>query len=86
MNIYAMKMAAVFMTSTSAISLRTRIVPRWMAFLGYILALILLLNVGTIQWSLLVFPLWVLLISGHILIDNFRGQTKSSREKGTSCW
>lgn len=80
MNIYAMKMAAVFMTSTSAISLRTRIVPRWMALLGFILALILLLNVGTIQWSLLVFPLWVLLISGHILIDNFRGQPKVAAE------
>jgi hypothetical protein len=76
MNIYAMKMAAVFMSSTSAISLPTRIFPRWMAFLGFALALILLLNVGTIQWSPLVFPLWVFLISGHILIDNFRGQPK----------
>jgi hypothetical protein len=76
MNIYAMKMAAVFMTSTSAISLGARIVPRWMALLGFVLALVLLLNVGTIQWTLLVFPLWVLLISAYILVDNFRGQPK----------
>jgi hypothetical protein len=80
MNIYARKMAAVFMASTSAISLKTRIVPRWMALLGFILALVLLLNVGMIQWSLLVFPLWVLLISVYILIDNFRGQPKVAKE------
>lgn len=63
MNIYAMRMAAVFMITTSTMSLRTRIVPRWMVVLGFLLALIFLLSVGTIQWIPLVFPLWVLLIS-----------------------
>jgi hypothetical protein len=72
LNIYAVKMAAVFMMATCTISLRTRIWPRWMAFLGYGLALILLLSVGTVEWILLVFPLWVLLISVYILIDNLR--------------
>jgi hypothetical protein len=74
MQIYAMKMAAVFMMSTSTISLRTRIVPRWMAFLGFVLAAILLVSVGTVEWIPLVFPLWVLLLSVHILIVNLRGQ------------
>lgn len=78
MPIYAMKMAAVFMMTTSTISLRTRIVPRWMAFLGFVLALILLLSVGTIEWIPLVFPLWVLLISVYILIENLRGQRKTA--------
>jgi len=77
MNTYAIKMAGVFMVSTSTISLRTRIVPRWMAFLGFALALILLLSVGIIQWILLVFPLWVLSMSTYILIANFRGATGS---------
>lgn len=76
MHIYAMKMAAVFMTTTSTLSLRTQIVPRWMAFLGYVLALILLLSVGTIEWIPLVFPLWVLLVSLHILIENLRGRAQ----------
>jgi hypothetical protein len=31
--------------------------------LGYLLALILLLGMGTIEWVPLVFPLWVSLIS-----------------------
>ena len=56
MHIYAMKVAAVFMTTTSTISIQTRLFPRWMAFLGYALALALLLNVGTFVWTPLVFP------------------------------
>jgi hypothetical protein len=35
MQIYATKMAGVFMISTSTFSLQIRIIPRWMAFLGY---------------------------------------------------
>jgi hypothetical protein len=77
MHIYAMKMAGVFMITTSTISLRTRIFPRWMAVFGYILALALLLSVGTIEWIPLVFPLWVLLISLHILIQNLHGQSET---------
>ena len=50
MHIYAMKMAAVFMLTTSTISLQTRLFPHWMTLLGYILALVLLLSVGTIEW------------------------------------
>lgn len=33
MNVYTMKMAGVFMISTCTLSLRTGIIPRWMAFL-----------------------------------------------------
>jgi hypothetical protein len=75
MHTYAMKMAGVFMISTSTISLRTRIFPRWMAMLGYVLALVLLLSLGRMEWFLLVFPLWVFLISVYILIDNFQGRS-----------
>jgi hypothetical protein len=80
MNIYAMKMAGVFMITTSTISLRTRLFPRWMSVLGYILALALLLSVGTIQWIPLVFPLWVLLISIYVLSENLHGSVPVSRE------
>ena len=79
-NIYAIKMAAVVMISLSTISLRTRIVPRWVAFLGYALALLLLLTVGVIEWTPLIFPLWVLLISVCILIERFRGRSGSEQD------
>jgi hypothetical protein len=75
MHIYAMKMAGVFMITTSTISLQTQFLARGMAVLGYVLALMLLLSVGTIQWIPLVFPLWVFLISLYILNENL-GQSE----------
>lgn len=76
MNVYAMKMAGVFMISTSTLSLRTGIAPRWMAILGFVLALFLLFSLGYFYWAPLAFPLWVLLISVHILLANIRESRK----------
>jgi len=45
-----MKMAAVFMVSTSTIFLRTYVVPRRLAYVGYTLALVLLLGLGRFPW------------------------------------
>jgi hypothetical protein len=67
-NVYAVKMAGVFMMSTCTLSVRIGIFPRWMALLGYALALLLLLSFGYVTWVLPVFPLWVLLISGYLLL------------------
>ena len=72
MNVYAMKMAGVFMITTSTLALRTKILPRWMAILGLILAAFLMFSLGLFYWSPMVFPLWVLLISVHILLANRR--------------
>jgi hypothetical protein len=69
-NIDALKMAAVFMTVVSTIALSTRFLARWIAWLGYAIALTLLLNNRYIEWMLLSFPLWVLLVSLYILWDN----------------
>jgi hypothetical protein len=46
--------------------------PRWIALLGYVLAVILLLGSGYMTWSFVVFPIWVLLVSSNILVDNLR--------------
>jgi hypothetical protein len=80
MNVYAIKMAGVFMFSTSTILVRTGIVRRWIPFLGFVLALALLLSIGTIQWIPFVFPLWVFLISADILIQDLTGQLKPVTE------
>jgi hypothetical protein len=78
MNVYTMKMAGVFMISTCTLALRTGIFPRWMTYLGYALALILLLSLGFVYLAPLVFPLWVLLISFHILMANL-GRSKGEQ-------
>jgi hypothetical protein len=77
-NVYAIKMAAVFMISASSVAIRIRIFPRWMAMLGYVLALLLLLSTGYMFfWAPLVFPLWVLLISVNILLSNLKSAPAS---------
>src|SRR5271167_684772 len=78
MNLYAVKMAAVFMISTSTLTIRTGFTPRWIAFLGFACALLLLFSGRYIDWILLVFPLWVLLISIYILIDNLRRPSQTA--------
>jgi len=77
MNVYALKMAAVFMISTSTVVIRTGIAPRWIAFLGFLLALLLLIGSFFISWSFAVLPFWVFLISVYILIDNLGGNSKA---------
>jgi len=72
-NVYASKMAAVFMFSTSIVVIYTGIAPRWMAFIGFLLALTVLLGGQYIGWSLAVLPVWVFMISGYILMDNLAG-------------
>jgi hypothetical protein len=72
LNTYAIKMAGVFMISTSTLFVRTKVTPRWMALLGYVLALLLLVSISHLSWIILVFPLWILLISIYILIENYR--------------
>ena len=47
-----------------------------MAYLGLVLAVFLLLSLGNFYWAPLVFPLWVLLISVHILLENL-GRSRS---------
>jgi hypothetical protein len=76
-NVYGIKMAGVFMISTSTVVIHTRIVPRWIAALGYILALLLLVGSHYVSWSFIVLPVWIALISVHILIDNFRSRDPS---------
>jgi hypothetical protein len=82
-NVYAIRMSGVFMISLGTIWVRTRIMPRWLAFLTYGLALVLLVSVGLSLWVTLIFPAWVLVISVYILVLNLRRQDVG-REDGLS--
>jgi hypothetical protein len=72
MHIYAFKMAAVFMITTSTLSIYTRFTPRWIAILGYTSAAVILIFSGYLDWLLFVFPCWVLVVSIYILSENLR--------------
>jgi hypothetical protein len=73
-NIYAIRMAGVFMISLGTIWLRTGLMRRGWAFLTYALALVLLLSVSFSLWVTLIFPGWVLAVSVYILILSLREQ------------
>jgi hypothetical protein len=66
-SVYAMRMAAVFTISVSTVGLRTSAMPRWVSYIGYVVALILLVAAGEHKWTQLMFPAWVLLVSVVIL-------------------
>jgi hypothetical protein len=70
------------MISTSTVVIRTGIAPRWIAILGFLLACILLVGSYYMSWSIAVFPVWVFLLSIHILIYNLRGQQGDDNARG----
>lgn len=69
-NIYMIKMAGVFMITTSTIGIYTKFSPLWLALVGYVLAGLLLCFSYYVSWSFMVFPVWVFLISLYILLEN----------------
>lgn len=71
-NVYALRMAGVFMISLATIWLRTGIMPRWVVVITYLVALVLLFVVTLSVWVTLVFPAWVCVISCLILLVSFR--------------
>jgi hypothetical protein len=72
LNTYAMRMAGVFMISACTMFVRTGVMPRWMGWLGYALALVLLLTLSSFSWVSLLFPVWVFAVSVYILIENLQ--------------
>jgi hypothetical protein len=75
MNVYTIKMASVFMITTSTIAIFTGFAPRWTAMLGYALAFVLLFGSYYLSWSFIVFPVWILLLSIYIFLDDVRAKT-----------
>lgn len=76
-NIFAIRMGGVVMISSGTMWVRSGIMPRWLVFLTYGLALFLLLSISLSLWVSLVFPGWVLVISCYILVLNMRREKES---------
>ena len=60
---FAMRMAAMFVFTTSAIGRSAGILPRWFALIGFGVGLLLLLSAAFTTTLVLVFPAWVLILS-----------------------
>lgn len=69
-NVYAVRMAGVFMISLGTIWIRTGLMHRGWAMMTYGLALVLLVSIGYSLWVSLIFPGWVFSVSGYYLLRN----------------
>ena len=72
LNVYAMRMAAVFTLTTVTIASRTQIVSRWLTIAGIACAVVLLIGIGISPWVELVFPAWILALSLDVLLAGSR--------------
>ncbi len=75
---YILRMAAVYMLSSSMLWIRTKVVPRWLTIVSLILAVPFLVFAPEVNWSRILAPIWLLMVSIFILISNFR--PKQQRE------
>ena len=68
LNVYTMRMAAVFTLTTVNIARRTAFTSRWLIVAGLACALALLVGIGISPWVELLFPAWILALSLDVLI------------------
>jgi hypothetical protein len=71
-NVYALRMAGVMLIALGTMWMRTGVMPRWLAIITYLVALVLLVVTSVSLWVTLVFPAWVFCVSILILVQNFR--------------
>jgi len=80
LNVYAMRMAAVFTLTTVNIARRTRFVSSWLIYAGLACAVVLLIGIGISPWVELVFPVWILALSLEILVTRGRASANPAGE------
>ena len=66
--VFGMRMAAMFVFTTSRIAGSHRLLPRWFVWAGYVVGLFLLLVATLSKWLFLVFPVWILVLSVLLLL------------------
>lgn len=81
-TVYAIRMAGMFMLVLGTIWVRTQLMPRWLALITYVLAVVLLISIGFSHWVTILFPAWVFLVSVYILILNFRYKDEIAKRDG----
>ena len=57
--------------------MKLNLLPRWIVWFGYVGATIMLLTTGWIELSDLIFPLWVLCLSVHMLMVSMHREEPS---------
>ena len=74
---FGIRMAAVFTMVVTNLGRRSGIIPRWLLVVGYAAAAMLLFAPPRTLWAVLLFPVWVFLLSAQILVVSLRGAPSS---------
>ena len=77
-NTYAIKMAAVFIFSTTTIGMRIGLLPRWLIIAGFATGLVLLFGSSVTPWMNLVLPVWAFVLSIDILVRSRKLESTES--------
>jgi hypothetical protein len=64
---FGTRMAALFIATAATAGRRSGAIPKWIAYVGYLSALLLLLTPPLPTFVQFLFPLWVLVLSGYLL-------------------
>jgi hypothetical protein len=67
-------MAGVYMSAVGTMWNRTRLMPRWLTLVTYILSFAFMLAAERIKEARLIFPAWVLVVSVYTLVLNYRSR------------
>lgn len=71
---FALRMMGVYMTAIATIWRHTKVMPRWILIITYILAVAFITFAARVPEARFVFPSWVLLVSIYILVYNLRSK------------
>jgi hypothetical protein len=69
--VFAMRMAAMFVLTTTNLGRLSGILPKWFVVMGFAVAIGLLFTSSLSSWLVFVFPAWILVFSA-ILVDRAR--------------
>jgi hypothetical protein len=69
--VFAMRMAAMFVLTTTNLGRLSGILPKWFIVMGFVVAVGLLLTASFSSWLVFVFPAWILVFCA-ILLDRAR--------------
>jgi hypothetical protein len=67
--VFGVRAAGMYMVTTTTLTRRRGLLPRWVALVGYLGATFLLVSTTFHPATLMVFPGWVLLLSGVLLVE-----------------
>jgi hypothetical protein len=81
---YALRIAGVYMTAIGTLWTKTRVMPRWLIIITYILALGFLVAAERVREARFIFPAWVLVVSVYTLILNYRRTHDQEVDDGLS--